>query len=801
MDNSKTIQGSSFSEANIKVFLNKVLEKKWLFLLSVITCLVLGYAFIKVSTPIYEVSTTMLVDLKGGTRKLGESQTLGGEIAPQRAEDIIYNEMAVLKSYKLVEKTLREMDIEVSYYAGTWYRTKEYYGYFPFEVDIINSSPQLYSKPFQVAFLSDSTYQLSIEESKFKVSNPVNKTTHEVKKELAFTGTYRFGEEVKHDYFHFVVKKPDYHVVIDEFDELDMTFKVHNYDSATNYYRGKLKVGLGDSQSSILQLKSEGEVVDKEVEFQKRLCANYIAEKKQQRGDISASKRQFIEKQLGQYKVSLTQAEQELENFRKEKGAINIQISIENKLNKLQTLETEKGQIELNVKSYNSVLQYLRDTSSVDKAPSLVGINDPLLNENLLELKHLSSEIAKEKYTAGRKSLTLERLIVEMNQSRKSLDENLRNLLKSAELNLEEKDKKIAELEADINTLPGIEKTQINLDRKITLLDNMTTYLSEELEKVGLAKSADIYNTRVLDESRMKGDSPVSPQKPMIMALAGLIGLILPLGFIVLTESFDDKVENLEQIEAYSTLPVIASIAHYEPKSKLFSSDSDHWQVEESFRDLCAGLQFQMPDPRKNVIGMISTIPGEGKTFCSINLAISLATGGKKTLLIDTDFRKPSFLKKKSSVAGRGLSNYLRGEVQFIDNIIHEHEELKYLHYIPTEVDDKNPQELLTNPRLEKMLDELRNHYDYIIFDAPAVGVVSDYLLISKFIDIHLYVLRRKVSQFSFIKDLEKLRSKGKMENTFLVLNDVVGKALKYGYTYKTNTDETPKKMVRKHLL
>ena len=595
MDNSKTIQGSSFSEANIKVFLNKVLEKKWLFLLSVITCLALGYVFIKVSTPIYEVSTTMLVDLKGGTRKLGDSQTLGGQIAPQKAEDIIYNEMAVLKSFKLVEKTLREMDVEVSYYAGTWYRNKEYYGYFPFEVDVINSSPQLYSKPFHVAILSDSTYQLSIEESKFKVSNPVNKTTHEVKKELAFTGTYRFGEEVKHDYFHFVIKKPNYNVVLSEFDELDLTFKVYNYESATNFYRGKLTVSLDDTQSSILQLKSEGEVVAKEVEFQRRLCDNYIAEKKEQRGQISASKRQFIERQLAVYKQSLIQAEQELETFRKGAQALDLRVSIENALNKLQTLETEKGQIELDIKSYNSVLQYLKHTSSVDKAPSIVGINDPLLNENLLELKHLSSEIAKAKYTAGRKSLTLERLIAEMIQSRKTLNENLRNLLKSAQLSLQEKDKKIAELEAEINTLPTIQKTQINLDRKITLNANLTTYLEEELAKVGLAQSADVYDTRVLDESRMKGDSPISPQKPMIMALAGLLGLILPLGFIVLTESFDDKIENLEQIEAYSSLPVIASIAHYEPKSKLFSSDNDHWQVEESFRDPVSYTHLTLP--------------------------------------------------------------------------------------------------------------------------------------------------------------------------------------------------------------
>ena len=158
-----------------------------------------------------------------------------------------------------------------------------------------------------MAILSDSTYQLSIEESKFKVSNPVNKTTHEVKKELAFTGTYRFGEEVKHDYFHFVIKKPNYNVVLSEFDELDMTFKVYNYESATNFYRGKLTVSLDDTQSSILQLKSEGEVVAKEVEFQKRLCDNYIAEKKEQRGQISASKRQFIERQLAVYKpVSYT---------------------------------------------------------------------------------------------------------------------------------------------------------------------------------------------------------------------------------------------------------------------------------------------------------------------------------------------------------------------------------------------------------------------------------------------------------------------------------------------------------------
>lgn len=773
-------------ELSLKGLVEKAVSHKYLFLLSLLLCLGIAYAYIKVSTPVYEIGTSLLIDPTGKSRQLGDSKLMDGGVAVLDAEKNISNEVGILKSYGLIEQTVRELKFDVSYHTKQGFREQEHYGYFPFVVEPDYSQPQLYGAPFEIDILTDSTYRLSIEAKEFSVSNPKTGTTHEVKIPLKASSVNVFGQPVHHNYFNFTVNKPDYEVVMANFAGQELFFKVHQFGSISNHYLGNLEIIQQDLEGTILDLNTKGEVPGKEIDFLSKLTENYIESRLSERDKIALNKEEFIRKQLASISDSLALAERNLENFRRYSGSVDLSQSASNALNQVQDLTAQQSQMEVNINYYRSQLSNLRDSSSIDKiiAPSVVGINDPLLNENLVELKRLYSEKTRMAFTKGRQSLDLELLNKQIENNTSSLEENLKNVIQSSQLSLQNINSRLNNQESVINLLPSNEKQLLKYQRKSTLYENLFNYLSQELAKTGIAKAEDISDTKILDEARIVSNGPVSPKKSLIMGMAFILGLTLPLGWVILHDTIDETIHSIDELEAHADFPVAASIAKDDSHSMLSVTHLSEWRVEESFRDLTASIQFLVQDSTKNVIGITSTIPGEGKTFCSINLSVNFAKAGKKILLIDSDFRKPSLLeipvngKKKKHFA-----DYLMSKNGSLKSVIQRHPEFPNFHYISTRVEERNPQVLLSSPRFQAMLETLKEQYDYIIIDSPAIGLVSDYLLMSKFIDVHLFIVRRKVSKISFLKNLKKLKKSGQVKNVYLIFNGARGKSFKYGYS------------------
>lgn len=771
MDNLHKKETNSLHEVNLKALLRKILERKFLFLGSMAVCLALAQAYVKVATPIYEVQASLLIDPSGKSRMLGESKYVDGTASLVGTEKNLFNEIGILKSFSLIDRSLDELDFGVSYHAGHLLKAREYYGYFPFTVELKDSSAQLFDVPFEVELISDQEYRLTAKAARFFVSNPENGTKHEVEQKLAFANSYRFGQEVAHHYFNFTLKKPAYKVVAADFQDEKLSFKIHSKDKLINEYKEKLTVEQFDIQADILHVKTQGASLDKELAFLDKLTKNFIHNKYNERDEIASSKESFIRKQLEGITDSLAKAEKSLENFQKTNNVVDLSLSASTTIDQLNVLESERAQIELNVKYYTSLVGYLNSNGGIEKiiAPSVVGIDDPLLNENLVELRRLHNKKTHLSSYKGEKSLDMKVINEEIVETTNSLRENIKNLLESSKIALQDKNKRIGGLEGKLNQLPTSQKKQLNFERKTTLYDNLSRYLSQELAKAGIAKAEDIADTKVLDAPRMVGDGPVSPQKGLILLLAFIVGLIIPLTWVVFSSSLGETMDDIGNIEAFTSIPVAAKISHMDNGSE--GSPSQALLVE-SFRGLAANLQFMVTDPEKNIIGVTSTVPGEGKSFCVSNLGISLAAEGKKTLLIDLNFRHPNLLQGQNYEGGKALSDYLKDRAT-PDEIIQQFYSLPNLHYIPTLPGEKNPHHLLASPRLKTLLSALKYEYDYIIVDTPAVGLVSDYLLISKFVDIHLFILRRKLSKQSFLSEIEKLKGKGKMDNLFLVLNDL----------------------------
>lgn len=780
----KTGGENFFTEITLNSFFRKVLRNKYLFLASLLACLGIAYLYIKSAMPLYKATTTFLIDASGKSRSLGESQYMEGGVGLIETEKNIFNEIGILKSYGLVRDALADLDFGVSYYSKKILKKREYYGYFPFRVVVVDSEAQVLNEPFYVTILSDETFRLEFESNDFYVATPTGDNQRLVESSFYYSKEHTFGQDISHRNFHFKIVKPDYEVAAEDFEGEKLFFKLHSLGGLTKSYLENMKVEQTDVQSSILRVETKGPVLEKEIKFLRKLSEKYIDGKFKERNDIAASKENFIRKQLQSVADSLALAEIRLESFKRGAQAVNLQQTATNTLDKLQTLETDRGQIELNLKYYNSLLNYISSDSSLHKiiAPSVVGINDPLLNENLLELKRLNTEKTRLNFYKGSKSFDLELIDQQISATTRSLRENVKNLIASSQMALNSNDQRISTLEQTISQLPGSEKQLITYERKSTLYGNLYNYLSQELAKAGIARADNLTDVRVLDEAQLVGKGPYAPQKELIMLLGLILGLALPMGWVAFFTTGSKTVSDKQMLESRMDMPVLGSIAHFSGKRSFLSNALSNWHVVESFRDVSASLQLMIANPKQNVIGMTSIVPGEGKTFCSMNLAFSLASGAHRTLLIDADLRKPSLLDGNENANITGLSHYLKGEVHDIDEIIRPHPELQFLHYIPTQVDESNPPRMLSSERMHDLMAEAKTRYDYVIVDAPAVGIVSDYLLIAKHIDHHIFIVRRNYTKIAHLADINSLRKKGKMDRAYFIFNDVSSGHLKYGY-------------------
>jgi len=781
-------------EANLKIFFRRVYDNKWFFILSIFSFIGLAMAYILVATPKYEASTSILIDPSGNSRALGDNKYVEGGVSLIEMEKNLYNEIGIIKSFSLISQTVKDLGFNITYHTENSIKTREHYKYFPFEVTLLETEAQLFNIPFQIEILTNDRYRLFIDAKKFKVSNPSNGSTHEINKDLEYDQIFTFGEEVKHDYFNFIIERPDYKVNPDDFIDLNLSFIVHDHDDVANSYLSNLKVDNIDIQASIFKIVSQGNVVDKEIDFLKRLTENYVQNKLVSRNKIAETKESFIQNQLKIISDSLSKAEQDLEMFKKNKRALNLGATAKNALGRTSNLQMEKAKFALNIKYYNSLIQDVEANRFTKDfvIPTAIGIEDPLINENIIELKKLYAERSRKRFFVTESNQEISILNEQIKESTGLLLSNLRNAVKSSQFALERVNSQLSSYDGVIQSLPMQENQLLNIQRQSNLYENLFNYLSQELAKTGIAGAENISDTRVLDDARMVGDGPVAPQKKLLLVLATILGGIIPLAWMVLFTS-NDIIHNSSQILANTSIPLIVSINNYNKKSKNKSSSISLWKVKESFRSLTANLNYIRPKTRCCVLGITSIMPKEGKTFCAVNLGITFAEAGIRTLIIDADLRNPSLVKGNKAIEDKGLSNYLKGDISNLRDIIFPYEKLENLQFIPTSAQGGDKiHELLSSDKMKSLILECGQAYDFIILDTPPVGLVSDYKLFGDIIDVNLFVVRRKIAKIGFLKDLKKLTLHGEKKKSYIIFNDAVNKEHMYGYGQIYGSNNSP---------
>ena len=743
---------------DIKALLSRAFQYWPLFALSLFLSLGYAYLYIRYYTePYYNVFTTILI-------KPNEKISGFQEIDLFRQDKKKANEIAILKSYEMAYKTLQQLEFNVSYFHKGQVRDMEIYNSTPFKVIVDTTfKKQAYNVPIAINFITSNDFKLTIGKSE------------EIQQ------TFSFGEPVRLPNLSFTIVKLDENIPVGN----HYYFKLHNLANLGILYRNKLQVtNSGGKESSILELSSVGNNIQRECDYLNKLAEVYIQSGLEEKNRIASNTINFIDSQLASIASSLNNAETELESFRRNNKVMDISSAATSVFAKLDELEAQKAVLLLKDKYYHYILDYVsnnRDLSNV-VAPSIMGIDDPLLNNltlNLVELNREKSSLGRN--TTGNNPF-LNTLEIKIKNSKEALLENVKNIINGSRISLDDINKRIAKLEKEVRDLPKNERELVDIQRRFRLNDHLYNYLLEKKAEAGIAKASNIPDNRVVEYARNFNAYQVGPKTNMIYSNALIIGLSIPIAIIFLRTYFNNKIQSKKNIEEHTDIPVIGIVGHSDNLSNLAVFKSPKSGIAESFRSIRINLQYLAPDKEKKVICITSSISGEGKTFTSINLASIIAMSGKKTILIGADLRKPKIFEDFGLDNAKGLSTYLAGKHK-LDQILFK-TEVENLNIISAGPIPPNPGELILSNRLDALLDELKLQFDYVIIDTPPIGLVADGFVLMKYSDINLYIVRHKYTEIKLLDKINTFVEEGKIKNVSIIINDLYYKDSKYGYGY-----------------
>lgn len=751
---------------DFREYLGRLIRLWPLFLVSLIICFAAVFLYLRYYvTPAYHVSAKVLIDDK--TSSQGSAQyDLNSVFGTTSGVD---NQVEILKTRYLMESLVRDLKLYITWFSIGSFRDVEVFEN-PFDLefavnDEVNKTLVLYITP--------------IDTTKFNLKY-VNSSEEEiVLNDIPYNTSFQIEEygsfKLKKNNYSFTKGKQDYRV------------NIAPLDNAVGGLRGALSANISNKMTTIIDLQFDHAIRAKGEYILKYFIDEYIRQNIQDKSRIADSTIAFIDERIILVNSELDGIEQNIQNFMQDKGLANIgaqsQIILQNSneyIKELAALETRMMVMDaieemLNKPGGKSLISATTLTSGVGDQ----GFNSMLNNYNSLILEKERLTLA---YTADHPYVDNANKRIE--SMRGNIFEFIRNTRESLEVNKEQLMKSAGQMQGDIRQLPAQERAFLDMSRQQQLKQELYLFLLQKREETALANTSNISGIRVIDPPKADG-APFTPKKQIIWLGTFIFALLIPTGKLYLEDMFNDKVKGRADIEKRSSLPIIGELSHHSNAGEIVGFDTSRSPIAEQFRGLRTNLQFLMPNEEDKVVLVTSGMPGEGKSFASINLANVFAVSDKKVLLLEFDLRKPKLSKTYRGNNSIGISNFIIDKKLTLQDVIKPVNNSGNLYFGACGPIPPNPSELILNPRTKELLLNARQMFDIIIVDAPPIGAVTDGQLLSEYCDVSIYIVRADYTPRDLINLPEDMRRENKMKNMAVVLNDVKeGSESYYGYTY-----------------
>ncbi|MCD4683268.1 MAG: polysaccharide biosynthesis tyrosine autokinase [Bacteroidales bacterium] len=781
-------------KTDFKEIIFRVLRYKYYFVFTLFLALIIAFFINKYSDRKYANATTILIREESRSSFLGSDEMMSG-VDLFGGISNVENELAVLKSFTVINHAIQELNLEVSY-------VKEE-NMFPFDFLPFNSYTELYSnspihviidqtldQPVNVRFfidvISDTTFRLTCSAAEVPLYNYVTNKPAGYIDSLNIFGIYKFGEKISGKHYNFVVHLNENYNPR-EYSNARLIFYFNNLYSLTGSFKGRLSIATTSTTSSVVNISLTGSHPKQITDFLNTLTRVYLDKNLEKKNKIAFNTVQFIDSRIADIADSLMFAENKLQNFRTSNQVMNLSFQGQKLYEKRNALENEKVIITVRQQYYDYINDYFERNSDVADlvAPSAMEVQDPVLNELIGELLDLNNQRMNYLQDDNTKNLFLRDLEIQISNVKSTILENIDYNYNRIVIQLQDIDSRMAKLNSQISRLPRTERELIGMERQFKLNDAIYTYLLQKRAEAQIARASNAPDYEIVDEALYFKAGIISPKTKMNYIIAAFLGLLLPFIYILIRDFLNNKISDIKDIEHISSLPIIGQVLHNKSKATTIIKDYPKSPIADSFRGIRTNLRFFAKGRDKMVILITSSMSGEGKSFSSINIASVYALLGKKTLLLGFDLRRPALYKDFKLKNEKGITSFLINNAS-IKQII-QPTQIENLDLIAAGPIPPNPVELIASDRTKEFFDELKEIYDYIVIDSAPIGAVSDSYLLFSYADINIFAVRHNISLKDAVKNNLKNIELKKIGNVSILINDIRMKKNSYGYAYQSN--------------
>ena len=749
----------------VKKFLHRLLRNSYWFIFSMAIGAGIAFLATKFMDPAYKTRTLILIrdDSAGGMMN-------DGGITQALTKDVnIQNNIGILTSFSLNKQVLNNLDWTTAWYKKDLFRDDELYGNEPFIITMSPNAPNIFDVPVYVSMVDSLNYQVKIEESFDYQGVATNLNVSEI---------IKFGEPFTNRYFNFTVwKKAENPSGTFYFKFIDPRWQTMNYTS-------KVNVSTEEQNSDLINVSLTDTDPQKAADYLNELSKVFIQFSLIEKNKKSASTVKFIDNQLSGVIDTLKETGRNFSSFRSQNQIINIGQEGDLIVQKLGELKTERQNEQARLAYYENLHKYLNDKEKMKQVmvPSVVGITDASLTNLVSKLSDLYSRREIISYTVKDKNPSYVLIENEINMTTQKLKENLASLINNSTITLSNLDRRIGNMNSQLQAYPKTEQELMNIKRSFDLNNELYTYLLKKRAEAAITHASNVPDAQILDQAEEDTATKIGPMPMFNIVIGSVGGFAIPLIIMLIASYFNDKINSAEEIEQLTSIQIVGNVVSSPHKKELTPAlKYPRSAFAESLRELRTNLRFLYPDEKSKVISINSVIPREGKSFTAVNLASMIAINSMKVLIIDCDLRKPSLHKSLGCQNYIGLSTYLVSQNER-DEIIQK-TSVENLFLIPGGPIPPNPSEMLETGRLEKLIQEAREEFDYIIIDNAPLSLVSDGIIISQFTDVNLFVLRQDYSTKGEVRFVNHMNINKSMKNAGIILNDIhVRKYAQVGY-------------------
>ncbi len=772
---------------DIKEYFFKILDHWKLFVVTILLGLIIANIVNRRTQKIYNLKSVITV--KDEQNPLFASSTniafnWGGP------SDQVETIMTILKSRTHNEKVVDRLKFNIDYLKEGNYRKNDIYGKNPFIVNLDISKFQLQGLLIQLDFLDNNEFTVFVEfeEDEYKLVNySLNKTKNFEPDSENFKQKFKIGDIVDTQFFNFIIDKVNF--------EKDLSGKTYfiRFNSFNGVVKKYSEIGVATLKkgTSLIELSLEGPNKKKIEDYINTTVAVLDADQRKQKIQYAIKTKEYIDTLFIVESKNLKDIESDLGSYKQQNDIYDLSAEGSSLLGEATSLDAKSLELKNRLDYYSNLENYIRSRNKYDEsvpAPALVNIEDPNITASVSTLISLSKAKETLELTVKPSYPPLKKIIDEIGLERNVLLEHITTMKSTTKNSLNSLDKQIARNNSRLRTLSPKEQKLLNFQRKYNITEANYNYLKQKSYEAGTAIAANVSDIKILDKAKDIGQLPIKPKGSFNYLIGLMLGTILPLLFIVTKEVLDNKIGSVEEIERMYKIPVLGVLGRNNYENRLAVFHKPNSTIAESFRALRSNIQFLFKrESKSKTIVITSSVSKEGKTMAAINMATVFALGGKKTILVGFDLRKPKMHEDFGIENGYGIVNYLIGEKSLEEVIVSS--EIKNLDLITSGPVPPNPSEIILSDATDELFEMLKEKYEYIIVDTPPVGLVADSLELFKYSDAIIYMIRHNYSEKGMPKMIDDKYVNGEVKNISYVLNDFkasnsYGRGYGYGYGY-----------------